>query len=64
MKTKERIFVYCGWANTLDFAESLGFKDVKNWEDIEQLDPVLDELEADSIQFIERQGYTVKGYDD
>ena len=64
MKTaeKEKIFKYVGWANALDFAESLGFVEAKDWEDIDILDEVLDELEADCILYIESKGYTVIGY--
>tara|TARA_Y100001963_G_scaffold150134_1_gene230773 strand:- start:4490 stop:4693 length:204 start_codon:yes stop_codon:yes gene_type:complete len=57
---KEKIFKYVGWANTVDFAESLGFVEAKDWEDIDILDEVL-ELEADCILYIESKGYTVIG---
>ena len=36
--------------------------EAKDWEDIDILDEVLDELEADCILFIESKGYTVIGY--
>ncbi len=63
MTVAKKIFHYEGWYSCLEFAADLGHTEAKNWEDIEDLDAVLDELEDDCLGFIKSKGYQVKGYD-
>lgn len=63
------IYEYESFADTIEFASSLGFDDDAveeelTGEDGEYTPEVADALEEAAVEFIRNKGYEVRGYDD